>query len=81
MSINIIEAFATANKCYQVAIPLYPQGIMLHSIGVPQPNADVMAKNYNQYRPNGKACASTLSCSALKCRRLWEACTRARGEG
>lgn len=35
MSINIIEAFATANKCYQAAIPLYPQGIMLHSVGTP----------------------------------------------
>lgn len=55
MSINIIEAFATANKCYQVAIPLYPQGIMLHSIGVPQPNAGVMAKNYNVYQPGGQS--------------------------
>lgn len=27
MSINIVEAFATKNKCYQAAIPLYPQGI------------------------------------------------------
>ena len=52
---NIIEAFATANKCYQAAIPLYPQGIMLHSIGVPQPNAGVMAQNFNQYRPNGQS--------------------------
>lgn len=55
MSINIIEAFATANKCYQAAIPLYPQGIMLHSIGVPQPNAGVMAKNYNVYQPGGQS--------------------------
>ena len=55
MSINIIEAFATNNKCYQIGTPLYPQGIMLHSIGVPQPNAGVMAKNYNQYRPNGQS--------------------------
>ena len=39
MSINIVESIATANKCYQAAIPLYPQGIMLHSIGCPQPSA------------------------------------------
>ena len=39
MSINIVESIATANKCYKAAIPLYPQGIMLHSIGCPQPNA------------------------------------------
>lgn len=52
---DIIEAFATKNKCYQVATPLTPQGIMLHSIGCPQPNASVMAQNYNQYRPNGQS--------------------------
>lgn len=55
MSINIVEAFATKNKCYQVGAPLTPQGIMLHSIGVPQPNAAVMAQNFNQYRPNGQS--------------------------
>lgn len=53
--INIIESLATNNKCYQAAIPLYPQGIMLHSIGCPQPNASVMARNFNQYRPNGQS--------------------------
>ena len=53
--INIIEALATNNKCYQAAIPLYPQGIMLHSIGCPQPNADVMARYYNQYQPGGQS--------------------------
>lgn len=52
---QIIEAFTTKNKCYQVAAPLTPQGIMLHSIGVPQPNAAVMAQNFNQYRPNGQS--------------------------
>lgn len=53
--INIIESLATNNKCYQAAIPLRPQGIMLHSIGCPQPNASVMAQNFNQYRPNGQS--------------------------
>nr|DAG71802.1 MAG TPA: N-acetylmuramoyl-L-alanine amidase [Caudoviricetes sp.] len=55
MSINIVEAIVTANKCFQAAIPLYPQGLMLHSIGCPQPNAAVMAKSYNVYRPNGQS--------------------------
>lgn len=55
MSIDIVEAIVTANKCYQAAIPLHPQGIMLHSIGCPQPNASVMAQNFNQYRPNGQS--------------------------
>ena len=52
---NIVEAFATKNKCYQVATPLTPRGIMLHSIGVPQPNAAVMARSYNQYQPGGRS--------------------------
>ena len=52
---EIIEAYATQNKCYQIGTPLKPRGIMLHSIGVPQPNASVMAQNYNQYRPNGQS--------------------------
>ena len=52
---EIVQAYATKNRCYQEAIPLYPQGIMLHSIGCPQPNAAVMAQNYNQYRPNGQS--------------------------
>ena len=52
---DIIEAFATANKCYQIGTPLTPQGIMLHSIGCPQPNAAVLARYYNQYQPGGQS--------------------------
>lgn len=55
MSINIVEAFATKNKCYRTATPLTPHGIMLHSIGVPQPNAAAMARSYNQYQPGGRS--------------------------
>ena len=53
--INIIESIATANKCYQAATPLRPQGLMLHSIGCPQPNAAVMAQRYNAYQPDGQS--------------------------
>ena len=52
---HIIEAYATQNKCYQIGTPLKPRGIMLHSIGCPQPNASVMAQNFNQYLPNGQS--------------------------
>ena len=55
MSINIVESIATANKCYQAAIPLYPQGIMLHSVGTPQPSAAVFARSFNQYQPGGQS--------------------------
>lgn len=53
MSIDIVEAFTAKNKCYQAGAPLRPQGLMLHSIGCPQPNAAVMARYYNQYQPGG----------------------------
>lgn len=36
---EIVQAYATKNRCYQVATPLTPRGIMLHSVGTPQPNA------------------------------------------
>ena len=52
---EIVQAYATKNRCYQVATPLYPQGIMLHSIGCPQPNAAVMAQRYNAYQPGGQS--------------------------
>ena len=52
---DIIEAFATKNKCYQAGAPLHPQGLMLHSIGCPQPNAAVLARYYNQYQPGGQS--------------------------
>lgn len=55
MSIDIIEAFATANKCYQIGAPLLPQGIMLHSVGCAQPSAAVLARNFNQYQPGGQS--------------------------
>lgn len=52
---NIIEAIATKNKCYQVDAPLTPRGIMLHSVGCPQDSAVVFARNFNQYQPNGQS--------------------------
>ncbi len=52
---DIIEAFATKNKCYQVATPLHPQGIMLHSVGCAQPSAAVFARSFNQYQPGGQS--------------------------
>lgn len=52
---EIVQAYATKNRCYQIGTPLKPRGIMLHSIGCPQPNAAVMAQSYNVYRPNGQS--------------------------
>jgi hypothetical protein len=52
---EIVQAYATKNRCYQVAAPLTPRGLMLHSIGCPQPNAAVLARYYNQYQPGGQS--------------------------
>ena len=51
--VSIIEALVTNNRCYQVATPLTPQGIMLHSVGCAQPSAAVFARSFNQYQPGG----------------------------
>ena len=50
---QIIPAFVTHNKCYQAGAPLTPRGIMLHSVGTPQPSAAVFARSFNQYQPGG----------------------------
>lgn len=50
---QIIQAFVTQNKCYQAGAPLTPRGIMLHSVGTPQPSAAVFARSFNQYQPGG----------------------------
>lgn len=52
---EIIEAFAAKNKCYQAGAPLHPRGLMLHSIGCPQPNAAVLARYFDQYQPGGQS--------------------------
>ena len=52
---EIIEAFAAKNKCYQAGAALVPRGLMLHSIGCPQPNAAVLARYFDQYQPGGQS--------------------------
>ena len=52
---EIIEAFAAKNKCYQAGAALVPRGIMLHSIGAPQPSAAVLARYFDQYQPGGQS--------------------------
>ena len=52
---EIVQAYATKNRCYQVATPLTPRGIMLHSIGCPQPNAAALARYFDQYQPGGQS--------------------------
>lgn len=52
---QIIPAFVTQNKCYQAGAPLTPRGIMLHSVGTPQPSARALVRYMDQYRPGGQS--------------------------
>jgi hypothetical protein len=47
---EIIEAFATKNKCYHVGAPLKPRGIMLHSVGCPQPSNVLVTKKRGEFQ-------------------------------
>lgn len=44
----IIEQYLTKNPCYQTKKSIKVQGLMLHSIGVPQPNPLSLMKNWNR---------------------------------
>ncbi|MDO4323556.1 MAG: N-acetylmuramoyl-L-alanine amidase [Lachnospiraceae bacterium] len=45
---NIIQQTAVKNPNYQAGQRITPKGIMIHSIGVPQPDPKVIADNFNQ---------------------------------
>lgn len=45
---KVIAYPATKNPCYQAGRTIEPKGIMIHSIGVPQPDPKVIANNFNQ---------------------------------
>ena len=44
---KIIEKFMTNNDCYKLNAPMQPKGLMLHSVGCPQPNPLVFFNNQN----------------------------------
>lgn len=45
---NIIESYLVNNPCYKAGKKITVKGIMLHSIGCPQPSASVFVKNWNK---------------------------------
>ena len=60
---NLVASFMTNNPCYRANVnnqdsryTLFqssgPQGLMLHSIGCPQPSALVFLKNWTELRPD-----------------------------
>lgn len=45
---KLIESFLTKNPCYTCGRTIVPKGLMLHSVGCPQPSASVFVKNWNR---------------------------------
>ena len=44
---KITEAYVTKNPCYRAARKLAVKGLMLHSVGTPQPKAEVFVNTFN----------------------------------
>lgn len=51
---NVIQRFITQNPCYRIGERLNPKGLMLHSVGCPQPSADVFIRTFDN-RNYGRA--------------------------
>lgn len=53
--LEIVKAMCTENACYRANQKLEVQGIMLHSVGCPQPSAETFANKFNTRNPNGRS--------------------------
>lgn len=51
---KLIESFLTQNDCYKSGKKITPKGLMLHSVGCPQPSAQVFINNWN--KPGVRKC-------------------------
>lgn len=51
---KIIQSILTKNDCYTAGRKITVKGLMLHSVGCPQPSASVFVKRWN--KPDGSAC-------------------------
>lgn len=45
---NLIKSYLTKNDCYNTNRTIKVKGLMLHSVGTPQPSANVFVKNWNK---------------------------------
>ena len=45
---NLIQSFLTNNPCYTCGRTITVKGLMLHSVGCPQPSAAVFVRNWNR---------------------------------
>lgn len=51
---NLVQSILTQNDCYKGGRTIAPKGVMVHSVGCPQPKASVFIKNWN--KPGVQAC-------------------------
>lgn len=47
-NLKIVEAYLTNNPCYKTNRTITVKGLMLHSVGCPQPSAKVFVNNWNK---------------------------------
>ena len=55
---KLIKQIAEENPCYRAGRTIVPQGLMLHSVGCPQPSAKVFADGWN--RPDAAVCVHAV---------------------
>lgn len=48
IGVTIVESYLTKNKCFKTNRKIKIQGLMLHSVGTPQPSAKVFVNNWNR---------------------------------
>ena len=55
---NLKQNYLTESGCYRAGKHITVQGLMIHSVGCPQPKADVFMKNWN--RADANACVHAI---------------------
>ena len=55
---NLIQNYLTESGCYKAGKHITVQGLMIHSVGCPQPKADAFMKNWN--RADANACVHAI---------------------
>lgn len=55
---NLIQNYLTQSGCYMAGKKINVKGLMIHSVGCPQPKADVFMKNWN--RADANACVHAI---------------------
>lgn len=45
---TLVQSYLTKNDCYKIGKKIKVKGLMLHSVGVPQPSAKVFVNNWNK---------------------------------